>query len=132
MACSITCRVCGKKFSTRANTVRHMKTYHTTFRAFACPYCNRSFKHKCHLKDHLEKCRSAQKWKKNSVVDILKVLLRCYLLNKLPMVPRFKKLLQLMMKQEMQCIIILSYIKKQKSPFLFYFLQSDTGIRTCC
>lgn len=64
MACSITCRVCGKKFSTRANTVRHMKTYHTTFRAFACPYCNRSFKHKCHLKDHLEKCRSAQKWKK--------------------------------------------------------------------
>lgn len=29
--------------------------------------------------------------KKNSVVDILKVLLRCYLLNKLPMVPLLQK-----------------------------------------
>lgn len=60
--CSITCRVCGKQFSSRANNVRHMKTFHTSVRAFRCPFCDRSFKHKFHMKDHLEKCRYAQKW----------------------------------------------------------------------
>ena len=55
------CNICGKILSSRANTLRHMKTVHSVERKFSCSYCNTAFKHKWHLKDHLVHCKYAPK-----------------------------------------------------------------------
>ena len=55
------CKICGKFLSNRYNTLRHMKTFHSNERKFSCKFCGNTFKHKCHLKDHLVTCKFAPK-----------------------------------------------------------------------
>lgn len=48
------CKICGKLFSQKGTAVRHVKSVHFLEKRFYCPNCNSSFKHKFHLKSHME------------------------------------------------------------------------------
>lgn len=49
---------CEKAYSKRYNLDVHIKAAHLNTKDFECSYCNKSFKHKCSLKSHLEKFHS--------------------------------------------------------------------------
>lgn len=52
------CKICGKIFSIKYSTVRHINTVHFLERQFCCTFCKAGFKHKSHLNKHmLTSCR---------------------------------------------------------------------------
>lgn len=48
------CKICGKMFSQRGTAIRHVKSIHFLDKRIHCPNCNSGFKHKFHLKSHME------------------------------------------------------------------------------
>jgi hypothetical protein len=50
----LTCRLCGKSFTVRANRIRHEATSHTDHRAFPCTVCEKDFKRKDQLRSHMQ------------------------------------------------------------------------------
>lgn len=58
-----TCKICGKLFSQKGTAVRHVKSVHFLEKRIYCPNCTSSFKHKFHLKSHMElSCKKTNKW----------------------------------------------------------------------
>lgn len=58
-----TCKICGKIFSQKGTAVRHVKSVHFLEKRIYCPNCTSSFKHKFHLKSHMElSCKKTNKW----------------------------------------------------------------------
>lgn len=57
-----TCKICGKIFSQKGTAVRHVKSVHFLEKRIYCPNCTSSFKHKFHLKSHMElSCKKTNK-----------------------------------------------------------------------
>jgi uncharacterized Zn-finger protein len=48
------CKICGKVFSQKGTAIRHVKSIHFLQKRVYCPNCNSGFKHKFHLKNHME------------------------------------------------------------------------------
>merc|ERR1711860_287648 len=52
---------CELKFVHNFNLLRHMRRVHTTERNFKCEECDKAFKTKCNLKDHMDRHRGVKK-----------------------------------------------------------------------
>ena len=49
----IRCELCGKNFTKQSRLTAHIDSIHNNIRPFPCPHCDKAFKARLHLENHM-------------------------------------------------------------------------------
>ena len=58
----IRCELCGKNFTKQSRLQSHIDSIHKDIRKFSCPHCDKAFKAKPHLENHLLQHTGGRPW----------------------------------------------------------------------
>ena len=53
----IRCELCGKNFTKQSRLTAHIDSIHNNIRPFPCPHCDKAFKARLHLENHMLQVR---------------------------------------------------------------------------